>query len=231
MKKKMNIQKLITNYVFYSLLISFIYLVVRVVFAPSTDESVLVKSEYMLMLAQCFLGIIAMLLPNLVRKNLKLEIPSGMLVLYVIFLYCAIFLGEVRSFYYNFPRWDDYLHMFSGGMLGALGFSIISLLNKTDEIPLNLSPIFVAVFAFCFAITVGVVWEFYEHTFDGILGLNMQKFALEDGTQLIGREALADTMHDLYVDALGAFIMCAIGYVSLKYKQGWIEGLLLKKKK
>ena len=91
-------------------------------------------------------------------------------------------------------------------MIGALGFSIVTLLNKTEEVPMNLSPLFVALFSFCFAVTLGVVWEFYEFTFDGLLGLNMQKFALENGTQLIGRAALTDTMIDLFVDAVGALL-------------------------
>ena len=82
-------------------------------------------------------------------------------------------------------------------MIGALGFSIVTLLNKTEKVPMELSPLFVALFSFCFAVTLGVVWEFYEYTFDGLLGLNMQKFALENGTLLIGRAALADTMMDM----------------------------------
>ena len=53
----------------------------------------------------------------------------------------------------------------------------------------------------------------------------MQKFALENGTKLIGRAALTDTMVDLFVDAVGAFIMSVIGYISLRYNKGWIEKL------
>ena len=102
------------------------------------------------------------------------------------------------------------------------------LLNKAKEIPVTLTPIFVAFFAFCFAVTLGALWEIYEFTFDGILGLNMQKFALEDGTQLIGRLALTDTMKDLIVDCIGAFVMSLIGYISLKYKKGWVENLLIR---
>ena len=116
-------------------------------------------------------------------------------------------------------------------MIGALGFSIVTLLNNTEEVPMNLSPLFVALFSFCFAVTLGVVWEFYEFTFDGLLGLNMQKFALEDGTQLIGRAALTDTMIDLFVDAVGALIISIIGYISLKYNKGWIEKLQVRVRK
>ena len=116
-------------------------------------------------------------------------------------------------------------------MLGALGFSFVTILNKSEKIPMNLSPVFVAVFAFCFAVTLGVFWDIYEFTFDGILHLNMQKFMLENGTPFIGRAALMDTMKDLIVDCLGAFIMSFVGYLSLRYKTGLIEKLQLKWRK
>ena len=193
--------------------------------ADSTESFVRLKSDYALMLSQCILGIVAMLLPGMLENKFKIAIPSYMLILYTIFLYAAIYLGEVRSFYYNVPNWDNILHTFSGAMIGALGFSIVTLLNKTEKVPIVLSPLFVALFSFCFAVTLGVIWEFYEFTFDGILGLNMQKFGLENGTKLIGRAALTDTMVDLFVDAVGAFIMSVIGYISLRYNKGWIEKL------
>ena len=105
----------------------------------------------------------------------------------------------------------------------------VTILNNTDSMPVNLSPLFVSLFAFCFAITMGVFWEFYEYSFDGLLGLNMQKFALEDGTQLVGRLALADTMTDLFVDALGAGIISIIGGLSIKYKTRLIKMFHFKK--
>ena len=231
--KKFNWRKFINRFVFFSLLISAIFLIIRLFLAPAGNDVPYgrVKSDYVLMLVQCILGLFAMTLPGLLSHRFQIEIPSGMLVLYAIFLYGAIFLGEVRSFYYTVPHWDMILHTFSGGMLGALGFSFVTLLNKTDKIPLNLSPLFIAIFAFCFAVTLGVFWEIYEFTFDGVLGLNMQKFALESGEQLMGRAALQDTMKDLIVDCLGAFIMALVGYISLKYKTGFIEKLTLRKKK
>lgn len=70
-----------------------------------------------------------------------------------IFLYCAIYLGETGNFYYIIPNKDTILYATSGGMLCALGFSFIVLLNKTDRVPVNLSPIFICLFTFCFAVT------------------------------------------------------------------------------
>ncbi len=112
-------------------------------------------------------------------------------------------------------------------MIGFIGFSLIDILNNDND-NINLSPFFIAFFAFCFAIMVGVVWEFYEYTSDGILGTNMQKFKLQNKTVLVGRDALKDTMEDLIVDFIGAFTASGIGYISLKYKKGWLESLKIK---
>lgn len=229
--KKINYKKAINYFVMFSLIFSIVFIIIAMILAPSeldpSEPFVRLKSDYVLMLLQCIVGVFAMLLPGMLEKKINLEIPSSMMFLYTLFLYCAIYLGEVRSFYYTVPHWDTILHTFSGAMLGALGFSFINFLNKTERVPMNLSPLFVAVFAFCFAITMGVIWEFYEFFADGILRTNMQKFALENGEQLIGRLALMDTMKDLVVDAVGAVFISIIGYISIKYKKGWVEKVQL----
>lgn len=134
----------------------------------------------------------------------------------------------MRSFYYAVPYWDTILHTMSGAMLGALGFSMIAIFNNAERIPLNLSPVFIAVFAFCFALAMGAVWEIYEFTMDSVFGTNMQKYMLDNGTALIGQAALQDTMKDIIVDAIGALVMSTIGYISLKYKKGWVEKLMIR---
>lgn len=115
-------------------------------------------------------------------------------------------------------------------MIGFIGFSLVDVLNNDND-RVTLSPFFIAFFAFCFAIMVGVVWEFYEFFSDGLFGTNMQKYKLMNGMDLIGRYALQDTMEDLIVDVIGAFVACSIGYISMKYKKGWIDDLLIKFKK
>ncbi len=215
-----------------SLLMSIIYVIIEMTLSPSTAIATMphqrIKGDYVLILLQCVFGVFAMLLPSMLSKKMNLIIPSNMLIVYTLFLYCAIFLGEVRNFYYVIPYWDTILHTFSGAMLGSLGFSFISFLNKSERIPVNLSPVFVAVFTFCFAVTLGVIWEFYEFFCDSLLNTNMQKFALESGEQLLGHAALSDTMKDLIVDAVGAIFISSIGYISLKFKKGWVEKLILK---
>ncbi len=228
---KTKFEKVLYWLVLGTLVASVIFIVIRIIQAPtvSDDIGVRTKSSYTLMLVQCILGVVVMHLPDMLEKQFKRDIPSPLVIIYLIFLYCAIYLGEVRNFYYDIANWDDILHTISGAMLGALGFSAVTILNNTDSMPVNLSPLFVSLFAFCFAITMGVFWEFYEYSFDGLLGLNMQKFALEDGTQLVGRLALADTMTDLFVDALGAGIISIIGGLSIKYKTRLIKMFHFKK--
>jgi hypothetical protein len=191
------------------------------------DENERVRSDYVLMLLQCIIGIIAMAMPSIITKRFKLEIPNKMYYMYVIFLYAAIFLGEVRNFYYLVPYWDTIMHSCSAVMIGFLGFSLVDILNDSNK-NVTLSPFFIALFAFCFAVSLGAIWEIYEFTSDTVLKTNMQKFKLEDGTELIGKEALTDTMEDIIVDAIGAFAASTIGYISIKYKKGWINGLRIR---
>ena len=180
------ITRIVSKIVLYSFILPIGFLIIKIIFPDMwTEELTRTRSDYVLMLIQCLLGIVVLLYPSVSLKKRKIEMPMGLYLLYVIFLFCAIFLGEVSNFYHVIPYWDTILHTFSGGMVAALGFSFISLLNNDEHIHLKLTPFFVAFFAFTFSITLGVVWEIYEFTADGILGLNMQKFALESGTQLV----------------------------------------------
>lgn len=233
-KKKLNLGKI----VFWGALVSFIFAIGYVTYVlanwPEGDMTVTYRgryrSDYILMILQCLLGMVVMFLPYMLEKKFNVVVPSGLTIMYIIFLYCSIYLGEVSSFFYKVKHWDVILHFFSAMMLGCLGFSIVSILNKEESVFFNLSPIFVAISAFCFAVTFGAIWEIYEFAFDGFFGLNMQKFMLGDGTVLEGREALKDTMKDIIVDSIGAFIACAIGYAMLKHKNYKIKKFLLRKK-
>lgn len=177
-----------------------------------------VKSDYVLTLLQCLVGVIVMFIPSVIEKKFSVDIPDVMEMLYFVFLFCAIYLGEVRDFYYRVPSWDLILHMFSGAMLGALGFVLVSFFNDSEKVNMQLSPIFVTLFAFCFALAAGTLWEIYEFLADGLLGTNMQKFITADREVLVGRDALADTMEDLIVDALSSLAVCIIGFFTLKKK-------------
>lgn len=226
-RKRRDFAGLFTVSVFLSFVLPIGYLLWRLLFT-GLDGGERGREDYILMLLQCAVGVVAMTLPTLAVRRGRLELPRLMFLLYIGFLYCAIFLGEVRSFYYLVPHWDTALHAMSSAMLGALGFSVMQWLSGDERIPLTLSPAFTAVFAFCFAFTLGGIWELYEFFADALLGTNMQKFRLADGMILSGRDALADTMKDLLVDGIGALTMSIVGYISLKYKKGWVEKLVIR---
>ncbi len=224
------LRKLAFLVVLCSFSVPIVFCVYRIIalqgFFAYTDEG-RTEADYFLMLWQCAVGLAAMFLPGMLARRFKFEIPTNYYVLYLIFLYGSIFLGEVHHFYYTVPHWDVVQHAFSGLMLGFFGFSLIAFLNGDEHSMIRLSPSFVAIFAFCFAVSLGVLWEICEFAIDGVLGFNMQKFASAGGVRLIGRAALVDTMKDLIVDCAAAFAATFSGYLSLKYKKGWLHRKVL----
>ena len=216
-----------------TLVISVGYAIIRFSLAPADPDFALeherLRSDYVLMIVQCVLGLILMFLPAIIERRWSIDIPSRMEVVYFVFLYCAIYLGEVRNFYFVIPYWDSILHVFSSGMLGALGYTLVDTLNESKNVRLLLSPFFVSLFAFCFALSMGAIWELYEFLMDFFFGTNMQKFALENGTLLIGQAALADTMKDIIVDAIGAGIVVTIGAMTIKKGRKKVDFAALKR--
>lgn len=208
--------------VFILLVLSIIYAVYMLVQAPSgisQNEYEKLKSDYVLMILQCIVGSIVIFLPSGVEQKFNVDVPDIMEIMYFIFLFCAIYLGEVRNFYYRISYWDLILHCFSAAMLGALGFIIVNFFNDKENLNIELSPFFVALFAFCFALTCGTVWEIYEFIADGLLNTNMQKFITADGIALVGREAVSDTMEDIIVNTVSALVISVIGYYHLQKLQ------------
>ena len=139
MKNKKDYRKIVGIFVFVSLILAIIGIIIMMCIAPSRpdpmDPNGHIKGDYVLMLAQCVLGVIVLFLPGLIEKKVNIQIPSNMMVLFILFIYASIFLGEVRSYYYRIPHFDTILHTLSGGMIATLGFSVIAFLNNTDKIP------------------------------------------------------------------------------------------------
>jgi len=148
--------------------------------------------------------LILTLLPTMLGKRLRVEIPPEFELITIVFIFAAMFLGEIRGYYQRFWWWDVVLHTTSGGLLGILGVLLIYLLNESPRVGLNMKPGFVALFAFTFALAIGALWEIFEFAMDSLFGLNMQK------------SGLVDTMWDLIVDAIGAIVIAAAGYVYMK---------------
>lgn len=166
--------------------------------------------------SQDFLIIITFFLtyyPSILEKKFGVYLPKRLQLVITLFIFASQILGEIGDFYKKIPWWDTMLHAISGIILGFIGFLFVYLLNEKGNINVNLSPKFVIIFAFCFALTMGVFWEFFEYGADRLFGYNMQKFRLP------GQDGLVDTMEDLIVDAIGAVTACVLGSLYIRRKK------------
>lgn len=123
----------------------------------------------------CLLTLLLLVIPSFIQVTFKVELPSTLEVIILLFIFAAQILGEISEFYLVFPFWDTVLHVLNGFLAAAIGFSMVDLLNRSERIVFTLSPFFIAIVAFCFSMTIGVVWEFFEFGMDQILGYDMQK--------------------------------------------------------
>ena len=151
--------------------------------------------------------------PSILQKRFGVYLPARLEITITLFIFAAQVLGEIGDFYEKISWWDTMLHTTSGVILGLVGFLFVYLLNEKGDANVNLSPIFVVIVAFCFAITMGVFWEFFEFGADRLFGYNMQKFRMP------GDDGLVDTMEDLIVDAIGACVACIGGWIYMKKKK------------
>ena len=124
--------------------------------------------------AICILSLILFLIPAFLEDVLDLTIPPFFEAIIFAFIFAAEILGEINHYYVKIPGWDTILHTLNGFLFAAVGFSLIYLLNRGSK-HFNVSPFYMAVVAFCFSMTIGVLWEFFECGMDLFLHLDMQK--------------------------------------------------------
>lgn len=127
----------------------------------------------------CLLSLLLLLVPFFIQKNFKITLPNTLEIIILLFIFSAEILGEIQNFYGIFPFWDTMLHTINGFLAAAVGFSLINLLNKNSE-KFNLSPVYLCLVAFCFSMTIGVLWEFFEFASDKVLSIDMQKDRVVD---------------------------------------------------
>jgi len=196
----------------------------------------------------CLMTLCLFSVPAIIKRTFNVKLPETLEIIVLFFIFCAEILGELGNYYMSYPHWDLMLHSTWGFLCAALGFALVDIINQNDKIKFNLSPVYVAVVAFCFSMTVGVFWEFFEFTADTLLGTDTQKDTIiteitstllneaKDGAAVtvsgiketvINGEVvingyidvgLRDTMEDLFVNFIGAFIFSIIGYVYIKHR-------------
>lgn len=198
----------------------------------------------------CIVALFLFTIPTIVSEKFKIGIPSLLEAIIYLFIFSATILGEINNFYGIVPFWDTILHTLNGFLCAGIGFSLVDLLNQNSK-KMNLSPLYVVIVAFCFSMTIGVLWEFGEFTADIVLKTDMQKdrvvqnissvelnqnnknvpiklkdiektqihlkdgriITIENGYIDIG---IIDTMKDLFVNFIGAFVFSVIGFLYVK---------------
>ena len=126
----------------------------------------------------CILTLVLFMIPAIADRKLNIKLPTALEVVILLFIFAAEILGEIQGFYLAFKYWDLMLHTINGFLMAAIGFAMIDILNQNPRIHINLSPAFVAFVAFCFSMTIGVVWEFFEFGMDTYARTDMQKDTL-----------------------------------------------------
>lgn len=123
----------------------------------------------------CLLTLVLFLLPTVFERQLKIDFPDTLEIIIMLFIFAAEILGEIQSYYTLFPYWDTMLHTLNGFLCAAIGFCLVDMFNRNERFSLSLSPVFMAIVAFCFSMTIGVLWEFFECGMDQFFLMDMQK--------------------------------------------------------
>jgi len=194
----------------------------------------------------CILTLLLFMVPSFFNKRLNIVLPNTLEIIVLLFIFASGILGEINEYYLVYDGWDDMLHVINGFVSAAIGFSLVDILNRNEDVAFSLSPIFVALVAFCFSMTVGVLWEFIEFGVDYFFHMDMQKDTiLPVITSIIfnptGKNiavilpiesmvvngipwnyggyidiGLYDTMTDLFVNFIGAVTFSIIGLFYIK---------------
>ena len=150
-----------------------VYLVLRLIVLATLVSSV-IRGEYESAFI-CLLVLALFMLPFFIQQNFGIELPSTLEIIILLFIFAAEILGELECYFITYPHWDSMLHSTTGFLCAATGFALIDILNRNSRIKFELSPIYVALAAFCFSMTVGVLWEFFEFGMDRLFHMDMQK--------------------------------------------------------
>lgn len=150
-----------------------IYFIIRILIVLEIVSCIIRRDYHSVFIGT--LSLFLLLLPSIMERKLNIDLPDTLEIIIMLFIYAAEILGEINSFYITVPHWDTVLHTINGFLCAAIGFSMIDLFNRNERFSFKLSPLYLAIAAFCFSMTVGVIWEFFEFGCDQLLGLDMQK--------------------------------------------------------
>lgn len=226
MKRKVPIKNIMF---FTTKIISLIIIVLSIIFIffSTNDEN---TSRLIFNALMAFVLLMLTLIPSFLEKQLKIDIPSVMEIIFLIFSVLAFLLGEIGDFYIKFKWWDSMLHTMSGVLLGCVGYTFLNFFNNNNHIKsFKLGAGFAAIFVLCFTISCGTIWEIIEFLVDTVNGTNMQRYQDNITAEgFIGRQALFDTMKDLIQDFAGGLLISIIGYIDIKRNNIFVNKLKVK---
>ncbi|GHU11702.1 membrane protein [Spirochaetia bacterium] len=188
---------------------------------PNEQEMFFQYSENIISIIVAIITFILSFGSDIIEIQQKIDIPDILEIVIIIFIYAGLFLSVQFNLYYTFFWWDDLLHTLSGVIIGFIGFIVVYKINY--KYSMDISPLLVAFFSFTFAVTLGVLWEILEFSGDVLMGTAHQKWDLPDTAVMMGKSyqgsGLRDTMSDLIVDSIGAFITSVITYNMYKKRK------------
>ncbi len=129
----------------------------------------------------CVLTLILFYVPDILQRSLDIHLPDTLEIIILVFIFAAEILGEIQAFYIQIPIWDTMLHTTTGFLAAAVGFSLVDLLNRHERFSFEMSPVYMAIVAFGFAMSLGVLWVFFEFSADLFLHTDMQKDTILNG--------------------------------------------------
>ena len=159
----------------------------------------------------CVLSLVLFLLPAFVERKLKVDLPDALEIILLLFIFAAEILGEISSFYVRVPHWDTMLHTVNGFLFAAIGFAMVDVLNRSSRVKFNLSPFYLAVMAFCFSMTVGVLWEFFEFGMDMLIHFDMQKDTIVNSVTSVTFDTTASNNTVTFKDIVDTVIITSDG--------------------
>ncbi len=152
-----------------------------------------------------FLGLLTLVLfvlPTIFERQLMIDLPDTLEVIILLFIFAAQILGEVQAFYTSVQGWDTALHTVNGFLCAAIGFSLVDMFNRNERFSLDLSPVFMAIVAFCFSMTIGVLWEFFECGMDVFFGFDMQK------------DTIVNAIHSVAMDPANSNVVHSVEHIT-----------------
>lgn len=163
----------------------------------------------------CLMTLLLFLLPTIFEQKLNIDLPNTLEIIILLFIYAAEILGEIRSFYNMFPFWDTILHTLNGFLCAAIGFCLVDMFNRNERFSLSLSPVFMAIVAFCFSMTVGVLWEFFELLMDQVFLTDMQKDTVIDTLSTVTLDPSGGNTAQIIRDITDVIIITGSEQISL----------------